>query len=47
MKIKFNSDDDLLLNKTLKLRNMTVIVRSTFLWRQQNLPTSFLRRMFV
>ena len=28
MKVKFNSDDDLLLNKTLKLRILTTIVRS-------------------
>ena len=28
MKIKFNSDDDLLLNKTLKLYNMVIVVRS-------------------
>ena len=30
MKIKFNSDDDLSLNKILKLRNSTIIVRSVF-----------------
>ena len=30
IKIKFNSDDNLLLNKTLKFHNMTVIVRSVF-----------------
>ena len=30
MKIKFNSDDSLSLNKTLKLHNMTIIVRSVF-----------------
>ena len=30
MKIKFNSDDDLPLNKTLKLHNLTIIVRSVF-----------------
>ena len=30
MKIKFNSDDNLLLNKILKLHNLTVIVRSVF-----------------
>ena len=28
MKIKFNSDDSLFLNKTLKLHNMTIIIRS-------------------
>ena len=30
MKIKFNSDDDLPLNKTLKLHMLTIIVRSVF-----------------
>ena len=30
MIIKFNSDDDLSLNKILKLRNLTIIVRSVF-----------------
>ena len=30
MKIKFNSDDDLSLNKTLKLHMLTIIVRSVF-----------------
>ena len=30
MKIQFNSDDDLLLNKILKLHNLTIIVRSVF-----------------
>ena len=30
MKIKFNSDDDLPLNKILKLHNLTIIVRSVF-----------------
>ena len=30
MKIKFNSDDNLPLNKTLKLHNMTIAVRSVF-----------------
>ena len=30
MKIKFNSDDNLPLNKILKLHNLTVIVRSVF-----------------
>ena len=30
MKIKFSSDDDLPLNKTLKLHDLTVIVRSVF-----------------
>ena len=30
MKIRFNSDDDLPLNKTLWFHNLTVIVRFTF-----------------
>ena len=30
MKIKFDSDDSLPLNKTLKLHNMTIIMRSVF-----------------
>ena len=30
MKIKFNSDDDLPLNKILKLHMLTIIVRSVF-----------------
>ena len=29
-KIKFNSDDNLPLNKTLKLHNMTLVIRSVF-----------------
>ena len=30
MKIKSNSDDNLPLNETLKLHNMTIIIRSAF-----------------
>ena len=30
MKIKFDSDDDLSLNKPLKLHAMTIIIRSVF-----------------
>ena len=30
IKIKFNLNDDLLLNKTLELRNMVIVVRSVF-----------------
>ena len=30
MKMKFNSDDDLPLNKQLKLINLTIIVRAVF-----------------
>ena len=30
MKIKFNSDDNLPLNKPLKFHNMTIIIKSVF-----------------
>ena len=30
MKIKFSSDDSFPLNKTLKLNNITIIIRSVF-----------------
>ena len=30
MKIKFDTDDNLPLNKTLKLHNMIIIIRSVF-----------------
>ena len=30
MKLKFNSDDDLPLNKQLKFHNMTITIRSVF-----------------
>ena len=30
MKIKFNFDDDLPINKPLKFNNMTIIIRSVF-----------------
>ena len=30
MKIKFNSDDDLSLNKPLKFHTVTIIIRSAF-----------------
>ena len=42
MKIKFNSDDSLPLNKTLKLHNMTIIVRSVFEKDGQYYPQVFL-----
>ena len=34
MKIKFNSDDNLSLNKMLKLHMLTVIVRSAYIKRE-------------
>ena len=33
MKLKFNSDDDLLLNKLLKFHAMTITIRSVSKWR--------------
>ena len=47
MKIKFNSNDDLDLKKTLKLYNMIIVLGFCFSWKQQILSTIFLRWMFV
>ena len=44
MKIKFNSDDDLPLNKPLKFHAMTIIIRSVF---EEALSTKCFRRRFV
>ena len=42
MKIKFNSDDNLPLNKMLKLHMLTVIVRSVFEGDGKYYPQVFL-----
>ena len=42
MKVKFNSDDNLPLNKTLKLHMLTVIVRSVFQEDKKYYPQVFL-----
>ena len=42
MKVKFNSDDNLPLNKMLKLHMSTVIVRSTFEEDDKYYPQAFL-----
>ena len=42
MKIKFNSDDDFSLKKTLKLYNMIIVVRSTFYEGNKYYPQNFL-----
>ena len=42
MKIKFNSDDHLPLNKTLELYNMIIVVRSVFLESNKYYPQVFL-----
>ena len=42
MKIKFNSDDDLPLNKLLKFRLMTIIIRCVFIEDGKLYPQLFL-----
>ena len=42
IKIKFDSEDSLPLNKTLKLHNMTIIVRSVFEEDGKYYPGAFL-----
>ena len=42
MKIKFNSDDNLPLNKILKLHNLTIVVRSVFQENSRYYPQVFL-----
>ena len=42
MKIKFNSDDDLPLNKPLKFHMMTIIIRSVFEEDGKLFPQDFL-----
>ena len=42
MKIEFNSDDDLLLNKPLKFHNMTITIRSVFKKDDKLYPQVFL-----
>ena len=42
MKTKFNSDDNLSLNKILKLRMLTVIVTSVFQENRKYYPQVFL-----
>ena len=47
MKIKFNSEDNRSLNKTLRLHNLTIIVRSVFKEDSKYYPQVFFRWMFV
>ena len=42
MKIKFNSDDELPINKTIKNPSMAIVVRAIF-YENSKLSTSFLR----
>ena len=46
VKIKFNSDDKLPLNKTLKLHNLTVVARSVFQEDNKYYPQVFLDECF-
>ena len=47
MKIKFSSDDNLPLNKIIKLRMLTAIVRSVFEEDSKYYPQAFLDECFV
>ena len=42
MKIKFNSDDELPLNKTIEIPTMTIVVRAVFLENNKHYPQAFL-----
>ena len=44
--IKFNLDDDLPLHKMQKFYNIIIVVRPAF-YEVKELPTDFLRRMFI
>ena len=43
MKIKFNSDDELPLNKPIEFPTMTIVVRAVFHVNNKQLSTSFFR----
>ena len=43
MKIKFNSDDELPLNRTIEILSMIIVVRAVFNENKKTLSTSFLR----
>ena len=43
MKIKFDADDELPLNKTIEIPIMAIVVRAIFLEKKQILSTSFLK----
>ena len=46
MKIEFNSDDDLPLNKQLKFINLTIIIRTVFEEDDKYYPQIFLDECF-
>ena len=41
MKIKFNSDDELPINKTIEIPTMTIVVRAVFLENNKYYPQVF------
>ena len=43
VKIKFNSDDELLLNKTMELLSMVIVVRANFYENNKYYPQFFFR----
>ena len=47
MKIKFNSDDELPLNKTIVIPTMTIVVRAVFHENNKYYPQVIFRRMSV
>ena len=42
MKIKFDSDDELSLNKTIEIRTITIVLRAIFLENNKYYPQVFL-----
>ena len=42
MKIKFNSDDELPLNKVIEIPTITIVVRAIFLKNNKDYPQVFL-----
>ena len=42
MKIKFNSDDDLCLNKTIEIPSIIIVNRAVFHENKENYPQVFL-----
>ena len=47
MKIKFNSEDELPLNKMIEIPTITLVYRAIFLENNKYYPQIFFRRMFV
>ena len=47
MRIKFNPDDNLPLNKPLKFHNLTIIVRSVFQENNKYYPQIYLDECFL